>query len=104
MKDNKESTVNTAIKKLSNYEDLEEQNKLQLLHVGDTIYFIVFGHNKETGKYEDYIQNETIISVFMTKDLLTYTTESKGFANTEIGKTVFLKQEEAEAELSNAQL
>lgn len=85
--------------KLAKYEDLEEQGKLPLLHVGDTIYFIVFGHNEATGKYEDYIQHETITSVFITKDLLSYTTESKGFASSEIGKSVFVTEKEAKVVL-----
>lgn len=42
LKDNKESTMNTAIKKLSDYEGLEEQGKLLKLPVavGDTVYRI----------------------------------------------------------------
>lgn len=82
--------------KLKEYEDLEEQGKLPLPHVGDRIYFIVFGNNQESEKYENFIQSEEITSCFITKDLLSYTTKSKGFANSEIGKTVFLTKSEAE--------
>lgn len=40
LKDNTEKTINTAIKKLSDLEDLEEQGKLLKLPcaVGDTVY------------------------------------------------------------------
>lgn len=42
LKDNKEATINTAIKKLSDYEDLEAQGKLLKLPcaVGDTVWHI----------------------------------------------------------------
>ena len=89
-----------AFSEYENYKNLEKKGKLPLLHIGDTIYFIVFGHNEATGKYEDYIQHETITSVFITKGLLTYTTESKGFASSEIGKSVFATEKEAEVVLN----
>ena len=45
LKDNREQTLNNAIKKLSDYEDLDESNKIKSVNefpcnVGDTVWCI----------------------------------------------------------------
>ena len=53
LKDNTEMTMNVAIKKLSDFEDLEEQNRLLKLPcaVGDTVYVL---EKSQTGRVMIY--------------------------------------------------
>lgn len=87
LKDNKEMTVNAAIKKLSDYEDLEEQGKLLKLPcaVGDTVYTIYSGFIEESNVEEVSTHRIWIDSMY--------------FDYADIGKTVFLTRKEAEAAL-----
>lgn len=97
LKDNTEKTINTAIKKLSDFEDLEEQGKLLKLRcaVGDTVYVkMQFG-----GYAEAEVRGFTY---FLTCGFCIVVT-SKSFDKqniplSEFGKTVFLTKEEARLE------
>jgi hypothetical protein len=93
LKDNTEMTMNVAIKKLSDFEDLEEQNRLLKLPcaVGDTVYEIF--PNDEDGKIAE-------------KEIVGFSSEAMMFYGNlfwtrfdKIGKTIFLTKEEAEAAL-----
>ena len=101
---------NLLIEKLGKYEDLEEQGRLIKLpcKVGDTIWDNDFGRTvgfEVTGfsfgdMNEDYCDDE--VKVF--NQIIVYYKNSNGsitgsFAVSEIGKNVFLTQEEAEKKL-----
>ena len=91
LKDNTEMTVNVAIKKLSNFEDLEEQNRLIKLPcaVGDKVFIIV-------GKD---ISKQTVKKIIIREDSVIIETNKRIFNKICFGKTVFLTREEAEAAL-----
>lgn len=92
-----------AVDKLAEYEDLEEQNKLLKLPcaVGDTVY--------EVQDFRKRIQPYTIIAVHVSNCGNLYGWELKdgkgvysnvnGFSEYDLGKSVFLTREEAEAAL-----
>ena len=103
LKDNTEMIVNVAIKKLSDYEDLEEQGKLLKLRcaVGDEFYCIWRnkGQNPiqkmQVKKIEIHERNGIVIQMEFVGN--------RGclfrFYEDDFGKTVFLTREEAEAAL-----
>lgn len=84
--------VSEYLRKLKDYEDLEEQGRLIKLpcKVGDTVYVIV-GKNISVQN----IQRATIDS----ERKIEFCTKRRGFTLFDIGKTVFLTQSEAEAKL-----
>lgn len=84
--------VEDMVKKLADYENLEEQGRLIKLpcKVGDTVYVIV-GKNISAQK----IQRATIDSEMKIE----FCTKRRGFALFDVGKTVFLTKSEAEAKL-----
>lgn len=96
------------IDKLADYEDLEEQGRLIKLpcKVGDTVWDNDYGRPCaytitafSFGECEEYICEPVT-----TKEVVFYYTNSSGsitgsFAESEIGKTVFLTRKEAEAKL-----
>ena len=84
--------IRDALKKLADYEDLEEQGRLVKLpcKVGDAVYVIV-GKNISVQK----IQRAKIDSEMKIE----FCTKRRGFALFDIGKTVFLTKSEAEAKL-----
>lgn len=95
-------------KKLKDYEDLEEQGRLVKLpcKVGDTVWDNDYGRPCaytitafSFGECEEYICEPVT-----TKEVVFYYTNSSGsitgsFAESEIGKSVFLNKSEAEAKL-----
>lgn len=104
LKDNAEMTINTAIKKLSDLEDLEEQGKLLKLpcSVGNTVY--------EVQDIRKLIQPYEITSAsvdrwgkwyfyWRIKDGRGIYGRVDGFPENYLGIKVFLTKEEAEAEL-----
>lgn len=84
--------VEDMVKKLVDYEDLEEQGRFIKLpcKVGDAVYVIV-GKNISVQK----IQRATIDSEMKIE----FRTKRREFALFDIGKTVFLTKSEAEAKL-----
>lgn len=86
LKDNTEMTMNVAIKKLSDFEDLEEQNRLIKLPclVGDTVYTLNPLLNGKT------VIGETTADAFMC---------ALGMLEGRFGKTIFLSLEAADAAL-----
>ena len=105
--DNCEITTSIC-EKLGKYEDLEEQGRLVILpcKVGDTVWDNDFGRPCaytitafSFGECEEYICEPVT-----TKEVVFYYANSSGsitgsFAESEIGKTVFLTKSEAEAKL-----
>lgn len=69
LKDNAEMTVNSAIKKLSDYEDLEEQGKLPKLPcaVGDRLYQIN-ADEPDTDEPDTDIQSYTIDNIVIREE------------------------------------
>lgn len=93
LKDNTEKTINTAIKKLSDLEDLEEQNRLMKLPcaVGDAVYIVKGG---------EVLRNYVVqIHISQTEAQTFFSCYDDCFCIEEIGKTVFLAREDAEAAL-----
>lgn len=100
--------VEDMVKKLVNYEDLEEQGRLVKLpcKVGDTVWDNDYGRPYaytitafSFGECEEYIDEPVT-----TKEVVFYYANSSGsitgsFAESEIGKSVFLNKSEAEAKL-----
>lgn len=100
--------VEDMVKKLANYEDLEEQGRPIKLpcKVGDTVWDIDCGRPCaytitafSFGECEEYICEPVT-----TKEVVFYYVNSSGsitgsFAESEIGKSVFLNKAEAEAKL-----
>lgn len=100
--------VEDMVKKLADYEDLEEQGRLIKLpcKVGDTVWDNDYGRPCaytitafSFGECEEYICEPVT-----TKEVVFYYTNSSGsitgsFAESEIGKSVFLNKSEAEAKL-----
>ena len=96
------------IREIPDYEDLEEQNKLLRLPcaAGDTVWDIDFGRpcsyevtGFSFGSLNDDFGEENVLD-----QVIVYYTNSNGsitgsFAVSEIGKSVFLSSEEAEATL-----
>ena len=96
------------LRKLKEYEDLEEQGRLVILpcKVGDTVWDNDWGRPCaytitafSFGECEEYICEPVT-----TKEVVFYYANSSGsitgsFAESEIGKTVFLTKSEAEAKL-----
>ena len=105
--DCEESRVKSLKKKLKEYKDLEKQGLLLRLpcKVGDTIYVNGILGVGEVEEYKvirvDYHSNlATKRSEFYIEALLVSNPENSiGFYDKEIGKTVFLTQEEAERKL-----
>ena len=89
--DNKESTMNTAIKKLSDYEDLEEQGKLLKFPcaVGDAVY--------SATAYSGVCEHE--IRKFEFDKNGWHACSNLKFPVNEFGRRVFLTREEAESAL-----
>ena len=99
---------NLLIEKLAEYEDLEEQGRLIKLpcKVGDTVWDNDFGRPCaytitafSFGECEEYICEPVT-----TKEVVFYYENSSGsitgsFAESEIGKSVFLNKSESEAKL-----
>lgn len=102
-------TIDDVIDKLAEYEDLEEQGRLVKLpcKVGDTVWDNDFGRpcaytitSFSFGECEEYICEPVT-----TKEVVFYYANSSGsitgsFAESEIGKTVFLTKSEAEQKLN----
>ena len=98
-----------AVDKLAEYEDLEEQNKLLKLPcaVGDIIWDIDFGRPcgyEVTGFSFGSLNDDDWEEEKVLDKVVVYYTNSNGsitgtFAVSEIGKSVFLIKEEAEAAL-----
>lgn len=100
--------IDTVYRKLKEYEDLEEQGRLVKLpcKVGDTVWDNDYGRPCaytitafSFGKCEEYICEPVT-----TKEVVFYYANSSGsitgsFAESEIGKSVFLSKAEAEAKL-----
>lgn len=102
LKNNTETTMNAAIKKLSDLEDLEEQGKLLKLPcaVGDTLHFLCREH------FGDYFAENhgDILSIYVKNIVFSDPSYGINFDSYElllddIGKTVFLTKESAEAAL-----
>lgn len=91
--------VEDMVKKLANYEDLEEQGRLLKLpcKVGDTVYGISMGKIITLTVNEIsifYMKGEKIINVKCQNDDV-----FRNYVEREFGKTVFLTQSAAEAKL-----
>lgn len=100
--------ISDALEKLAKYEDLEEQGRLIKLpcKVGDTVWDNDYGRPCaytitafSFGECEEYICEPVT-----TKEAVFYYANSSGsitgsFAESEIGKTVFLTKTEAESKL-----
>lgn len=103
-----ENNRHNVLQKLADYEDLEEQGRLIKLpcKVGDTVWDNDYGRPCvytitafSFGECEGYIDEPVT-----TKEVVFYYTNSSGsitgsFAESEIGKSVFLNKSEAEAKL-----
>ncbi len=99
------------IDKLAEYEDLEEQEKLLKLPcaVGDTVWDNDFGRPycyEVTGFSFGSLNDDDWEEEKILDKIIVYYTNSSGsitgsFAESEIGKTVFLTREEAETALKN---
>ena len=102
-------TIDDVIDKLADYEDLEEQGRLIKLpcKVGDTVW------DNDCGRPCAYTitafsfgeREEYICEPVTTKEVVFYYANSSGsitgsFAESEIGKTVFLTKSEAEQKLA----
>jgi hypothetical protein len=89
------------LKKLKDYENLEEQGRLIKLpcKVGDTVYAIGFNNNKPI------IYESVVLSVLITEKEIAFNVKVDEFEiNSQLkqsmfGKTVFLTKSEAEAKL-----
>ena len=100
-------TIDDVIDKLANYEDLEEQGRLVKLpcKVGDTVYYISEGFIEpctvETIFISDYTDKDGncsyIAEIHYDREDCPYVSTEIYF--TDIGKTVFLTQAEAERKL-----
>lgn len=100
--------IDAVYRKLKEYEDLEEQGRLVKLpcKVGDTVWDNDYGRPCaytitafSFGECEEYICEPVT-----TKEVVFYYTNSSGsitgsFAESEIGKSVFLNKSEAESKL-----
>lgn len=96
LKDNTEMTMNVAIKKLSDFEDLEEQNRLIKLPcaVGDTVYVkMQFGGYAEAEVRDFSFFLSCGFCIVVTSDKF----DKQHIPFVEFGKTVFFTIEEAKA-------
>lgn len=90
------------VSQLKEYKDLEEQGKLLKLPcaVGDTVYVLV--DMNDEGKYTR-VKNDIVKSIYIDDKgkipMLEFTYVWHDVELSDIGKNVFLTQEEAEAEL-----
>lgn len=104
--------IDNALRKLAHYEDLEEQGRLILLpcKVGDTVYFIDRTYNRTIREFIDFVNIGYVkaikFSARPTKVTIEYDDgrgqgRCKGadYHASNIGKTLFLTKEEAEAKL-----
>lgn len=111
LKDKEEMTINTAIKKLSDYEDLKEQGKLLKLPyaLNDTVYYLDEFTPFEEMPIEGRISGFRItwcgtIVIYITTNFNDNgcLADRKGdidVTEEDFGKTVFITREEAEAAL-----
>ena len=97
-----------ALKKLAAYEDAEEQGRLVILpcKVGDTLYAptrnIISEFRVEVFEYGGYSESFLRIGWRLTKGI-TGNFRLDGIRASEIGKTVFMSREAAEAALKGGQ-
>ena len=108
-----ENNRHNVLQKLADYEDLEEQGRLIKLpcKVGDTVWDNDFGRpcaytitSFSFGECEEYIWKPVT-----TKEVVFYYENSSGsitgsFAESAIGKSVFLNKSEAEAKLKELEV
>ena len=87
--------ISDALKKLADYEDLEEQGRLVKLpcKVGDTLYRLV------PNLYREYVEIKIAQFVINKNGIYFITNRGVHWNVNRIGKTVFLTREEAEAKL-----
>lgn len=97
--------INNVLKKLADYEDLEEQGRLIKLpcKVGDTVYYFSGGYYKniKNWKITPIKVTEFNIKVNKSGKLMPLALIANGtrYPMSSIGKTVFLTKSEAEAKL-----
>ena len=98
LKDKEEMTVNTAIKKLSEYEDLEEQGKLLKLpcSVGDTVFVKIISGGYAEAEVRDFTY---FISCGFCAVVTSDKFDKQNIPFSEFGKTVVLTWEEAKENL-----
>lgn len=101
-------SMRNIIERLAEYEDAEEQGLLIRLpcKVGDVVYFPIYDYHdsaiietiriEENGVFYDWVQYEVGVDC-------TEVWDNGSFADGNIGKTVFLTREEAEAKLAEMQ-
>ena len=93
--------VEDMVKKLADYENLEEQGRLIKLpcNVGDTVYAIGFNNNKQI------IYESVVLRILITEKEIVFDVKVDEFGiNSQLkqsilGKTVFFTKSEAEAKL-----
>ena len=106
--DQNEDYCGDAIDKLATYEDAEEQGRLVILpcKVGDTIYAptrsFVSEFRVSQFDFGGYEEPYLWVNWYLTKGI-TGNFRIDGISASEIGKTVFLTREEAEAALKGGQ-
>jgi hypothetical protein len=96
--------VEDMVKKLADYEDLEEQGRLVILPCdrGDKIYFIKSAFSMAHFPIEAKVTSICGIdcdSDVMYSSITEYNKIDRRFKSSDIGKTVFLTKSEAEAKL-----
>lgn len=102
------ATLSAAMAKLQKYEDAEEQGRLVILpcKVGDTIYAptrsFVSEFRVSQFDFGGYEKPYLWVNWYLTKGI-TGNFRIDGISASEIGKTVFLTREEAEAALNGVQ-
>ena len=77
--------------------ELEQSVKLSC-KLGDVIYFRVKGMN-QFAEYVDFIQTQKITRIDIQEDGILYCSATEKFIESDINKTIFLSQEEAEQAL-----
>lgn len=87
--------VEDMVKKLADYENLEEQDRLVKLpcKVGDTLYRLV------PNLYREYVEIKIAQFVINKNGIYFITNKGVSWSIDKIGKTVFLTKSEAEAKL-----
>lgn len=87
--------IDGILKKLADYEDLEEQEKLLKLpcKVGDTLYRLV------PNLYRKYVEIKIAQFVINENGIYFITNKGVSWSAGKIGKTIFLTKSEAEAKL-----
>lgn len=96
--------ISDALKKLADYEDLEEQGRLVILpcNRGDKIYFIKSAFSMAHFPIEARITSVCGVDCdndVMYSSITEYNKIDRRFKSSDIGKTVFLTKSEAEAKL-----